>query len=152
MKYLDTSAFVKHYRAKEEGSDLINKLIEDAKAGKEQLVSSFIIIGEIISVFDKWTRLKFISKEECDELVKIFLREIKELSDAEILILEHVSTSTITNCIDLITKHHLSLNDSIHLFTALGNKTLIDTFVCSDEVLIKAAKKEGFSIINPEEK
>ena len=85
-------------------------------------------------------------------MVKIFLREIKELSDAEILILVHVSTSTITNCIDLITKHHLSLNDSIHLFTALGNKTLIDTFVCSDEVLIKAAKKEGFSIINPEGK
>lgn len=26
MKYLDTSAFVKHYRAKEKGSEIINKL------------------------------------------------------------------------------------------------------------------------------
>lgn len=150
MKYLDTSAFVKHYREKEEGSDIINKLVDDAKAGKEQLVPSFIIIGEIISVFDKWTRYKFITADECAELVKIFIREIKELNDAGILMLEHVSTSTITSCLDLITKHHLSLNDSIHLFTALGNKTLIDQFVCCDEVLIKAAQKEGFSVSNPE--
>ena len=52
MKYLDTSAFVKHYRAKEEGSDLVDKLIEDAKTGKGQLVSSFIVIGEIVFVMD----------------------------------------------------------------------------------------------------
>ena len=77
MKYLDTSAFVKHYRAKEEGSDVINNLVDDAKAGNEQLVSSFILIGEVISVFDKWTRYKFISSDECNELVRIFLREIK---------------------------------------------------------------------------
>ena len=77
MNYLDTSAFVKHYRAKEEGSDIINKLVDDAKAGNEQLVSSFIVIGEIISVFDKWARYKFISSDECNELVKIFIREIK---------------------------------------------------------------------------
>ena len=115
MNYLDTSAFVKHYRAKEKGSGIINKLVDDAKAGKEQLVSSFIVIGEVISVFDKWTRYKYISSDECAELVKIFIREIKELNDTGILLLEHVSTSTITNCLDLITGHHLSLNDSIHL-------------------------------------
>ena len=150
MKYLDTSAFVKHYRAKEDGSGVINGLVDDAKAGKEQLVSSFIVIGEIISVFDKWTRNKYISSDECAELVKIFIREIKELNDAGILLLEHVSTLTITDCLGLITEHHLSLNDSIHLFTALGNKTLIEQFICSDKLLIKAARKEGMDVLNPE--
>ena len=150
MKYLDTSAFVKHYRAKEEGSDIINNLVDDAKAGNEQLVSSFILIGEIISVFDKWTRYKFISSDECNELVRIFLREVKELNDAGILVLEHVSTSTITNCLDLIIKYHLSINDAIHLYSALSNKTLIDQFICSDSLLLKAAKSEGFEVLNPE--
>ena len=79
MKYLDTSALVKHYRAEEKGSGIINNLVDDAKAGKDQLVSSFIVIGEIVSVFDKWTRYKYISSDECAELVKIFVREIKEL-------------------------------------------------------------------------
>ena len=151
MKYLDTSAFVKHYRAKEEGSDIINRLFDDAKAGKEQLISSFIVMGEIVSVFDKWTRYKYVTNDECSELVRIFLKEIKELNDAGILFLEHVSTSTITNCLELITKHHLSLNDWIHLFTALGNKTLIDEFVCADDMLLKAAEKEGIKVLNPED-
>lgn len=152
MKYLDNSAFVKHYRAEEEGSGTMNKLVDDAKAGKEQLVSSFIVIGEVISVFDKWTRRKYISSDECAELVKISIKEIKELNDAGILLLENISASTIANCLDLITEHHLSLNDSIHLFTALGNKTLIDQFICSDDNLSKAATKEGLEVLNPEEK
>ena len=151
MKYLDTSAFVKHYRSNEDGSGIINKLLDDARDGKEQLISSFIVIGETVSVFDKWARYKYISSDECAELVKIFLKDVKELNDAGILVLEHISTSTIANCLDLITKHHLSMNDAIHLFTALGNKTLIDQFICSDDLLLKAAKSEGFKAFNPEE-
>ena len=150
MNYLDTSAFVKLFRTKEEGSGIVNKLVEEAKAGKELLVSSFIMIGEVISVFDKWTRYKYISEAERAELVKVFLRELKELTDAGALTLEHVSTSTVANCLDLIIAHHLSLNDAIHLFTALSNKAQIRQFICSDEALIKAARKEGFSVINPE--
>ena len=129
----------------------MNRLVDDAKAGKEQLVSSFIVIGEVISVFDKWTRRKYISDDECTELVKIFIREIKELNDAGILLLEHISTSTITNCLDLITKHHLSLNDATHLYTALTNREMVELFVCSDENLLKAAKAEGLKALNPEE-
>lgn len=150
MNYLDTSAFVKYYRKEEEGSAKIIKLINDARDGKEQLMSSFFVLGETISVFDKWKRYKHISNDECIELIKIFLKDIKELTDSEILVLEPVSTSTITNCLDLITKHHLSINDSIHLYTALSNKTLIDLFICSDGILLKAAEKEGFTILNPE--
>ncbi len=150
MKYLDSSAFVKHYRNEESGSDIINKLFDDARAGKEQLVSSFIVIGEIISVFDKWTRQRYISSNECAELVKIFIREIKELTDAGILLLENVSTSTVINCLDLIIDRHLSLNDAMHLYTALTNREMVEVFFCSDENLLKAAKAEGLEVLNPE--
>ena len=150
MKYLDTSAFVKQYRDKEEGSGIVQQLINDARDGKEQIMSSFLMVGETISVFDKWARYNYISSDECAELVKKFLKDIKELTDKEILVLESVSTSTIANCLDLITKYHLSINDAIHLYTALGNNTLIDMFICSDDMLMKAAEKEGFTILNPE--
>jgi len=150
MKYIDTSAFVKHYRKEELGSDIINKLMDDSKEKNSQLISSFIVVGEIISVFDKWVRYKFITKQECDELVRIFLKEIKQLTDNEVLILESVSNSMITMSVELIIKHHLSLNDALHLYTALGNKNLIQEFVCSDDSLLKAAKSEGFEVLNPE--
>lgn len=151
MKYLDTSAFVKYYRKDEEGSDKINELIDNARDGKEQLISSFFIVGETISAFDKWARYKYISSDECAELIKVFLKDLKELTDSEVLVLEPVSTATIANCLDLIARHHLSINDSIHLYTALSNKTLIDIFICSDDLLIKAAQNEGLKVFNPED-
>ena len=154
MNYIDTSSFVKYYRfeSDEKGADKIIELIEDAKKGKVALISSFLLVGECISVFDKWVRYKFISAEESDKTIKKFIRDVQELSITGILTLESVSTSTITNCLDLITKHHLSINDSIHLFAALSNKAQIEKFICSDNNLIKAAEKEGFEVLNPEDK
>lgn len=63
MKYLDTSAFVKYYFEKEKGFEKISGLIEEAKVGKESLISSIFVVGEAISVFDKWVRLKLISEQ-----------------------------------------------------------------------------------------
>lgn len=150
MNYLDTSAFVKYYRKEEEGSNKVNEPIENDKAGNEQLISSFFIVGEVVSVFDKWVRYKYISNKECSELVRIFLSDIKNLTDNGVLILEPVSTLTIAHCLELITEHHLSVNDAIHLYTALSNKTLIKGFICSDETLLKAAKAEGLNVFDPE--
>ena len=153
MKYLDTSSFVKYYRyeADEIGANEITELIDNAKNGKATLISSFLLIGECVSVFDKWVRYKFISVEESNQTIKKFIMDIQELSNNGMLLLESVSTSTITNCLDLITKHHLSINDAIHLYAALSNKTGIDQFICSDELLLKAAKSEGFKVFNPED-
>ena len=153
MNYLDTSSFVKYYRyeSDEKGANEIIRLIDDAKRGKVMLISSFLLIGECVSVFDKWVRYKFISYQESDQTIKKFIRDVQELSNSGMLTLESVSTSTITNCLDLITKHHLSINDAIHLFAALSNKAQIDKFICCDSILINAAKKEGFKVLNPED-
>ena len=71
MNYLDTSAFVKYYRyeSDEEGANEIIELIDDAKKGKVMLISSFLLIGECVSVFDKWVRYKFISYQESDQTI-----------------------------------------------------------------------------------
>lgn len=150
MKYIDTSAFVKYYLEKEKGFEKISKLIDKAKSGKENLTSSFFVIGGAISVFDKWIRLKLIIQEELDAVIKRFLADIKQMTDSGALILEPISTTPIIYCLEIITKHHIPINDAIHLYTALANKSLIKQFVCSDEILIKAAKAEGLEVFNPE--
>ena len=153
MDYIDTPCFVKYYRyeADEEGADEIIKIVEDAKLGRASLIASFLLIGESVSVFDKWVRYKFISYHESEQTIKKFIRDVQELSNSGMLTLESVSTSTITNCLDLITHHHLSINDAIHLFAALSNKAQIDKFICCDNILTNAAKKEGFKVLNPED-
>ena len=151
MKYLDTSAFVKYYYEEEKGFDKVSKLIEEAKDGKESLISSILVVGEAISVFDKWVRLKLITQEELDGVIKRFLADVKQMADVGSLILEPISTAVVIFCLEIIVKHHISINDAIHLYTALTNKNLIGQFVCSDKMLLEAAKNEGLEVENPGE-
>lgn len=152
MKYMDTSALVKYYGREdfEKGFAKIKELVEKAKAGNEILLSSYFIVGECISVFDKWVRYKLITEEELHKAIKRFLADVKDLNDKGTLILEPITSSVITLCTDLIVKYHLSINDAIHLYTALSNKDNIKEFICSDENLARAAKAEGFEVLNPE--
>jgi len=66
MKYIDTSCFVKYYGTEEfeKGIDEITDLIDNAKKGKEILISSIFMIGEAVSTFDRWIRIKAITEEE----------------------------------------------------------------------------------------
>ena len=53
MRYIDTSAFVNYYsdEKSESGSTKIVRLIDDAKTGKEKLLSSFFMIGEVLTIW-----------------------------------------------------------------------------------------------------
>ena len=152
MKYIDTSSFVKYYGYHEKGKEEILDLVDSSKSGTEVLISSFLLMGECVSAFDKWARYKFISLHQSHGIIKKFILEAQEMSNSGSLILEPISTITITNSLDLISKHHLSINDAVHLYTALCNKLAIEEFICTDDSLGKAAQKEGFVVFNPEKK
>lgn len=162
MKYIDTSAFIKYYSNEdvEKGADKIRTIIDRAKKIKKEanvidqkdvLISSILLIGESISVFDKWLRLKLITKKEFDELLAVFLGDIKLLLMNNAFVFEEINSFMAISCCEYIIKHNLTLNDSFHLYGALLNKAEIDEFICSDKNLIEAVKKEGIKIFNPEE-
>ncbi len=152
MKYIDTSAFVKYYGSEEleRGADKVIRLVDDARQGKEVLVSSIFMVGEAVSAFDRWVRIKAISERELGKISARFLKDIKELSESGALILETINPLFIMFSIDFIIKHHIPINDAIHLYTALTYKPDITEFVCSDVNLLKAARKEGLKVFNPE--
>ena len=154
MRYIDTSAFVKYYGkvGVEKGSDKIIELIENAKKGNAVLISSILFIGETVSVFDKWSRIKALTEEESSKLISDFLNDIIELFEVGTLIIENVSPMNIISSLDLIIRHHIPINDAIHLYTALTHKQNIEKFICSDKSLIKAAEKEGLNVFNPEKR
>jgi predicted nucleic acid-binding protein len=152
MKYIDTSAFVKYYadESLEKGASEIQIIIEDAKNGKEKLTSSILLVGETVSVFDRWLRLNLINKLERDKLVSQFFDDLNELLDTGGLILDPLSSLSVTNSIDLILAHHVAINDALHLHSLLSRRSSITTFICSDEHLLKAAEAENVITWNPE--
>jgi predicted nucleic acid-binding protein len=80
-----------------------------------------------------------------------FVIDVRELSEVGALILETISPLFITSSVEYIVKHHISINDAIHLYTALTWMPEVNEFICCDENLLKAAKAEGLNTFNPEE-
>ncbi|WP_456474260.1 type II toxin-antitoxin system VapC family toxin [Candidatus Pyrohabitans sp.] len=152
MKYIDTSAFVKYYGNPEfeRGIEEVEVLFGRAREGEDVLVSSILMVGETISVFDRWIRIKAITKDEFDKILGRFVMDVKELSETGALIMETISPLFITFSIEYIIKHHIPINDAVHLYTALTWMPEVDEFVCCDENLLRAARAEGLNTFNPE--
>ncbi len=152
MKYIDTSALVKYYGNPEyeKGVNEVISLIEKVKRGEVILVTSIFTIGEAISVFDRWIRIRAIDEEEFKKIIARFVIDTEELNNSGGLIIENLSSLSVAFSIEHILKHHITINDSLHLYTAISLKPQIDEFISSDERQLNAAKKEGFEIWNPE--
>ncbi len=153
MKYIDTSAFVKYYgkEESEKGVEKITELINKAKAGEEELTSSVFMVGEAISVFDRWVRLKIINEKELNMIISKFSKDIEELVESNGLTLQGIDTALILFSTEIILKHHIPINDSIHLHTALNISPKIEEFICSDKNLNDAAKEENLIVFDPED-
>lgn len=153
MKYIDTSAFVKYYSSddSEKGAEKVKELIDGAKNGEEKLISSILLIGESVSVFDKWVRMKLLTKQDFLKVLSAFLSDIGVLVGIGSLIFEEITSFTAMGSVDFIIKYNLSTNDALHLYSSVLNKTEVECFVCSDNKLLLAAQSEGLTVWNPED-
>lgn len=151
--YMDSSAFVKYYSEEgiEKGAEKVKDIIDKAKDGKGTLLSSVLLIGEVVSAFDKWLRLKVLTNDQTVAVIREFISDMKILADRKAIVLEDINSITIASAIDFIVNHHLTANDALHLYAALVNKDRIEQFISSDKSLNAAAKKEGLNIFDPEE-
>jgi predicted nucleic acid-binding protein len=128
IRYMDTSAFVKYYGKPkmEKGAEIIESIFDDARKGRGILLSSIFMLGEMISVFDGWVRIKAIDSDDFEKITGRFVLDLKEMSEGKALILETIDPMFIPFSTEFIIKHHLSINDAIHLYTALLWKQKLD--------------------------
>src|SRR3989338_578933 len=153
MKYIDSSVFGKYYAEEslEKGADRVRAEIEKARRGEETLVSSILLLGEVVSIFDKWYRRHLITEAELYEQLLCFAEDLRELMDNGALILEPISPLIFISSVRFITQYHISVGDAIHLYTALMYLPRNEEFLCSDKNLNLAAREERFLVKDPEE-
>ncbi len=85
------------------------------------------------------------------EAISEFTSDIRDLTDNDLIILAEITSLAMTFAVDYIIKHHLTVNDAIHLYSALTNATEQMEFISADKNLNIAAAKEGLKVYNPEE-
>lgn len=113
----------------------------------EAIFTSKVAYAEALAAFGRKRREGELEEKGYKVIKANFLKEWGELSRVE------VSDDVLKISGELIEKHPLRGFDALHLASAvlvlreLKNEI---TFVCSDQGLLRAAKKEGFSIFNPE--
>jgi len=91
FSYIDTSAFVKYYGKPEfeKGCEKVETIVNKTREGESILISSFLMVGEVVSVFDKWVRIKVIGASN-----KISGRFLDEFKKPKVIYIDNVKMST----------------------------------------------------------
>ena len=145
IQYWDTSALIKRYHI-EKGSNRVNDLFAEIESGGSKGIISYLGVLESLSAI---TRRKEEIKGDYRKVIKGMLTEIMDK-----FTIVPIDNYIMELAMKLVIKHNLRSLDSIHLATALMISQYVEkevVFISSDSELLKAAKKEGFEIINPED-
>ncbi len=140
--YFDTSALVKRYH-REKGTEKIDEIID----GDDEIYISTVGIAETISAFTRLRNSRIIGKKRYEEITGIFFNDVENR-----YIPIPFDDSNILKAVSLIENHDLRTLDAFHLSAALSIADMHPVFASSDRKLLKAAEKEGFSIMDPEGK
>jgi len=150
--FIETSALVKRYKT-EKGTDVLDFLFDRVKISGEHsfAVSSFAVL-EFIATLRRLLKAKQLSKEEFDDAMTVFSVDMKDV------FIEPLDDDIIAEAIDAVVKHALKASDAVQFAFLLELRNVMKSvdedviFVCDDDELIDAGKKEGFRVINPREK
>ncbi len=144
--YLDTSALLKRYRT-EDGSIIVNELL-GAKHVDDVYVTSYFTALEVEAVAARAVKGRVLSRDAHRALLSRFAQDL-----GDTILVQPISNSVIADSIDLTRRYALRAADAIQLATASRVKlaaTLQNVFVASDKELLDCAKREGFSLLDPQ--
>lgn len=148
--YIDTSALAKRYHT-EEGSAVMDILFERLLSEKnKRIVTSLWSLGETISVLNRKKNEKGIKDDDFRKITASFLNDTISFS------IVSVNDNLILSSLSYVLKHNLNSADALHLKSIVNVREIIKDFggkvvlVASDKRLVRAAKLEGFEVIDPE--
>ena len=145
--YLDSSTIVKRY-IEETGSESVSLLY--AKSDVQELTLCFSIwnVGETIGVIDFYRKRGWITEDQGKKAFSNFASETMRLVKFEALELLNVSSAVLTECWELIRKHHVYQTDALQIVEC--KRAGADVLISADRALLQAARREGLTGINVE--
>lgn len=143
--YLDTSALVKLY-VQEPGTDVVLSLTSDLE--NDRLAILDLARVEFRAAVRRRERASDIDSAQAFQILSLFDEHLSEL-----YLTQPCNSSVVEEAVRLLDHHALRAYDALQLAGAVvlqGNGLSEMTLVCADKDLVKAAKTEGLTVINPE--
>ena len=141
--YWDTSAIIKRYH-REKGSRKVNNLFVEIEQGKSKGIISYLCVLESLSAI---VRRKSEIKGDYKKVIKTMLMDYVDK-----LTIIPLNSDIMALSLKIVLKYGLKSLDAIHLATLLYISSYLNQeilLISSDGELLKAAKNEGFEVINP---
>ena len=145
--YLDTSSLVKRYIG-EVGSEVVDRVYDEAEAGKIKISFSIWNIGEAVGVFDRYLVRGLISDVEFKRARADIVSESLKMSRLEALSLLPITYFALAASWSLVPKHHIYVADALQISSS--KEAGSDLFLGADKRLLDAASAEGIKVINVE--
>ena len=141
--FLDTSAFVKRYKA-EVGSELVQRMFDEPAA---TLLTSAITLAETYAALYRHSRKGRLPAEKLAEALD---GVTVDLEGSRLHVLD-VTSQHVARSRHLIAEHELTSHDALILSAAIDLKPFDAVFVCADvrSGLLHAAEACGLSTLNP---
>ncbi|HEY6392287.1 MAG TPA: type II toxin-antitoxin system VapC family toxin [Bryobacteraceae bacterium] len=146
--FFDSSALVKRYHV-EAGTQVVDQIIDDTN---NRVRVSRLATAELISAFAIKVRTQSIDRKDANLFLGQFRRDVATGSLEIFSIME----SEFAAAELLVERYAFELRlralDALQLAVALElrNQKLVDHFVAADRILCEVARREGFSVINPD--
>ena len=131
--YFDSSALVKRY-IQEKGSDVVDKLFQEADA----VIVNAICLPEIISALSRLRREKKLSSHQYAQCKRAVIEDFTAFEVCQL------SIEVISRSVDVLEKSKLRAMDALHVAAAIETKA--SRFISGDIEQIAAAKEFGLSI------
>jgi predicted nucleic acid-binding protein len=141
--YLDTSAIIKRY-FKEENSDKVDEIFNEAWQGKTNICFSSYNVGEVVGVVDRLKNSRKIDERIMKDILDKFFSETLQLLRLKTLVLVPVNTETIFKSIPIIISNHVYIADALQIISCIDVNC--KKFYTADKRLGEAAKKVGVNV------
>lgn len=147
LVYLDTSSLVKRY-IEEKGSQVIDKVYEEAEAGRVTAAFSVWNIGEALGVLDRYHTRKLISDRDLETALRFLASESMKMIRLDSLQVLPITSKNIIESWLLILRHHIYEADALQISSS--KEAGCNLFLGADARLTQAARKEGLNALNIE--
>lgn len=147
LVYLDTSSIVKRY-VEEKGSEVVDKVYEEAEAGRVRMAFSVWNIGEALGVLDRYRTRRMISDEDFESALRSLASESMKMIRLGVLQLLPITSKTLIESWLLVLRHHIYEADALQISSSKEMDCTL--FLGADNRLIQTAQKEGINALDIE--
>ncbi|MDI9644609.1 MAG: type II toxin-antitoxin system VapC family toxin [Candidatus Verstraetearchaeota archaeon] len=140
MAYMDSSAIVKRY-IEETGSQAVEEAYSKTLSGELKLSFSAWNIGEVLGVFDKYSRRGWLNVQEREMARRQFMGETVRLLRLDVLKVVPVKTRLLAQAWPILERYQIYQADALQLVSACQIKA--EEFYTADERLHEIATKVG---------